>query len=84
MSKKVEFTLDGEEIEIAGSCQQGTKGRRASKFDALEPDEPPCVEDLYVGLIIGGTAIDITDRLNQKQRDYFEQKCFDEASDDQE
>jgi len=42
-------------------------------------DEPAEVEDLYVGVIIRGTSIDITSLLNDKQRTHFEDLCLEEA-----
>jgi hypothetical protein len=79
-SKKVEFQVEVE-LEVQCSVTPEVKGRRAHKFDPPDPDEPSEVEDLYVGVIIRGTAIDITSLLNEKQREWIEEECFATAKD---
>jgi hypothetical protein len=65
MSKSVNIEMNGEE-EVEFSASISTDGD---------------VEDLYVGVIIKGTSIRIEHLLNSKQRDYFEERIIQEASD---
>ena len=70
-----------EEIEFNGTCIPGYPASGPSYSSGGEPAEPPEVEDLYVGVIIKGTSIDITKLLNEKQRGYFEDMLLEDASD---
>ena len=67
------------ECEISCALTPERKGGRQHKFDQPDPAEPAEVEDLYVGVIIRGTSIDITSLLNDKQRTHFEDLCLEEA-----
>lgn len=81
-NKNLSFTLD-EEIEVTCSVTPFVRGRGPSMDHAGgSPDEPSEVEDLYVGVIIKGISIDVTDKLTPKQKSYIEAKCFEQASDD--
>lgn len=75
MSRKVELNLDAE-IEIQATVTPGERGRRAHRYDQIDPDYPATVEDVYVGVIIKGTAIDITALLNPKQLRGIEEECL--------
>ena len=48
-----------------------------------EPSDPPEVEDLYVGIIVNGTAIDVTDKLPEKVRNRIMDECLERAGDDE-
>ena len=80
-NKKVEFQVEVE-LEVQCSVTPEYPGKGPSmKHAGGEPPEPSEVEDLYVGVIIRGTAIDITSLLNEKQREWIEEKCFATATD---
>lgn len=74
MSKKIEFSLDAEEIEISCSVTPFCPGTGPNMDGPGDPPEGGDIEDLYVGVIIKGTTIDITDKLNIKQREYIEER----------
>lgn len=82
MSKKVE-TFVGTEMEVIASVSRGYPGKGPSMDNAGgEPAEPPAVEDLYVGVIVYGRAIDITSLLSPKEVSRFETVCLDDAQDE--
>ena len=66
-SKKLEFIAE-EEIEVQGTCIPRYRGHGPSMDHAGgEPDEPECVEDLYVGVIIKGISIDVTEFISSRR-----------------
>jgi hypothetical protein len=68
------------ELEVTASISPGFPGRGPSMAHAGgEPPEPAEVEDLYVGVIIGGVSIEITDKLPKKVRQRIEALCFEKA-----
>lgn len=73
MSRKITFTREVEIEVMATVVPEYTPPRRG--FDAPEPTDPAEVQDLYVGVIIAGTAIDITKLLNPKQLAALEEEC---------
>jgi hypothetical protein len=75
MSKKVELNLE-EEIEVCCSVTRAVKGDGPGAYYGPTPDEPAEIEDLYVGVIIKGKTIDITNLLDEKQIAYFEEKVW--------
>jgi hypothetical protein len=77
-SKKVE-KFGEYEVEFSGTFQPGRPATGPSYSCAGEPAEPAEVDDLYVGVIIKGTAIDITDKLNEKQVDHFTELLIEDA-----
>ena len=77
MGRKVEISTEAE-IEVTGYVTEAFKG---TYFDPPTPSE---VEDLYVGVIIHGATIDITNLLNESQKNYFEQRIFDTLKDQEE
>lgn len=85
-NKNVAFQTDvfDLELEVTASISPGFPGRGPSMDNAGgDPPDPPEVEDLYVGIIIGGVSIDITDKLPEKVRDKIEEQCFENAVDDE-
>lgn len=76
MNKKLAFNLDIE-LEITCSVTRAYPGRGPSMEHAGgEPAEPSEIEDLYVGAIIRGAAIDITSLLSPRQIEAIEEECF--------
>jgi hypothetical protein len=73
MSKKVE-QMSEYEVEFSGQICPAE--RDVGINDAY-------IEDLYVGVIIKGQSIDITDKLTDKQRDHFEELLREEAVDNE-
>ena len=80
-SKELEFTIEVE-TEISCSILPACKGIPQSMEGPGTPDEPAEIEDLYIGVIIGGTSIDITHLLNKMQLACVEDECFNQAGDD--
>lgn len=79
MAKQKSFSIELE-TEIIYSITRGYKGKGPSMEHAGgEPDEPPEVEDVYVGVIVKGTAIDITALLNKRQMESIVEECFENA-----
>lgn len=81
MGKKLEFWL---ELETEVSCSiTPERPARGPSFDHAggEPAEPSEIEDLYVGVIVGGRAIDITALLTPDQKRRFMEECRERAND---
>jgi hypothetical protein len=75
--RHVEFFLEPEG-EVTATVTAGFPARYP------EPAEPPEVEDLYVGVILFGTAIDVTHLLTPKQLARIREQCLEQAADDAE
>jgi hypothetical protein len=83
MNKQVGFQMELDqfniELEVTASVTPFIRGTRAHKFDQPDPDDGGEVEDLYVGIIIGGVSIDITDKLPPKVRARILEQCLEEC-----
>lgn len=79
MGKRIELSFDGYEIEVLGYVSAAHRGTYRVGHGG-SPPEPSEVEDLYVGVIINGTTVEITNLLNKKQREHFEELCFIDAA----
>lgn len=81
-TKKIALNLEYE-VEVCASVSPGHPGTFRVGHGG-SPPEGPEVEDLYVGVIIKGTTIDITSLLNQKQLEHIEELCFENAQEQDE
>jgi hypothetical protein len=84
-SMKLGFQLDCFDLELEVTCSvlPCCPGRGPSMAHAGgEPAEPSEVEDLYVGVIIGGTSIEITDKLPKKVRSRIVEECLERAEEE--
>jgi hypothetical protein len=76
------FILDREiEWDLDYTISPGTRNKKARIYGECDPDEPPCVEDLFVGIVICGKTVDITKLLDPKQVCYFADLCMENALD---
>jgi hypothetical protein len=80
MKNRIKFTKE-EELEIKATICPQQLSISASLFYDGSPEYPASVEDLYVGVIIKGTSIDITKLLNKRQLDSIKEECLQEYDD---
>lgn len=67
------------ECEISCTLTPEEKGDPQTMDGPGTPDYPASVDDIYIGVIIKGTSIDITALLNKAQREHLEAVLLEEA-----
>lgn len=84
MNKKLAFQIDDLDLEVEVTCSVTPfyRGAGYGSHYGPTPDEHPEVEDLYVGIIVNGTSIDVTNKLPKKVIAQIKGRCLEMAAEE--